>query len=292
MRKFSLLGSTAKEHPMPNINKSQVHGFVISYTAEIYDNVQSPFTPLDNRENPRPDWQEYWPIRKFLLSENLIEDHYYGFFSPRFQEKTGLNAKQIVDYVSKLDSDTDAILFSPQPDMGAFFLNIFEQNEIFDPGFKESSQSFCNFAELNIDISKIVMDSRNIIFSNYFFAKPIFWKRWLSVCEVLFNVCENYPIIAKFHGWLNETSYRNKIQRKVFLIERLASLILSIDNLWKTHAHNPFLFAYSSSKLNQFPQRAIKCDALKIAFNETNNNVYLKIYNDLIIDTSNELDGR
>ena len=142
---------------MPNINKSQVHGFVISYTAEIYDNVQAPFTPLDNRDNPRPDWQEYWPIRKFLLNENLIEDNYYGFFSPRFQEKTGLNAEQVVDYVSKQDSDTDVIFFSPQPDMGAFFLNIFEQNELFDPGFKESSQSFCNFAELNINISNIII---------------------------------------------------------------------------------------------------------------------------------------
>jgi hypothetical protein len=267
---------------MPNINKSQVHGFVISYTAEIYDNVQEPFIPLDNRDNPRPDWQEYWPIRKFLLNENLIEDDYYGFFSPRFQEKTGLNAEQVVDYVSKQDLDTDVILFSPQPDMGAFFLNIFEQNELFDPGFKESSQSFCNFAELNINISNILMDSRSIIFSNYFFAKPRFWNKWIRVCEILFNACENYPKIAAMHGWTQSTTYRDGIQRKVFLLERIASLLLSTENYWKTHSYNPFLLAYSGSRLNKFPQEAVICDALKIAFKETGNNSYLTQYSNII----------
>lgn len=282
MKKFSHLGSTFEEHLMPNINKSKVHGFVISYTAEIYDSVQAPFIPLDNRDNPRPDWQEYWPIRKFLLNENLIEDNYYGFFSPRYQEKTGLTAEQIVNYVSKQDSDTDIILFSPQPDMGAFFLNIFEQNELFDPGFKDSSQSFCKFSELNYNISQIVMDSTNIIFSNYFFAKPRFLRRWMSLCEILFNTCENFPAIAKLHGWLHQTNYKNGIQRKVFLLERIASLILSSESEWRSHAHSPFLFAYSGSKLNKFPEEAVKCDALKIAFNKTKNQTFLNVFKNTV----------
>jgi hypothetical protein len=267
---------------MPNIYKNQVHGFVISYKAEIYDNVQAPFRPLDNRDNLRPDWQEYWPIRKFLLNENLIEDDYYGFLSPRFQEKTGLNPEQVVDYISKLDSDTDVILFSPQPDMGAFFLNIFEQNELFDHGFKESSQHFCNFAELNIDISHLVMDSTNIVFSNYFFAKPIFWRKWLSTCEILFNICENFKNIAQIKGWLSPTNYKNGIQRKVFLLERIASLLITNNSSIKTHSHNPFLFAYSGTRLNQFPEKAILCDALKIAYNRTKNRFYLNQYSKII----------
>ena len=267
---------------MPRITSDQVHGFVISYTADIYNNVQAPFSPLDNRDNPRPDWQEYWPIRQFLLNENLIEDHYYGFFSPRFQEKTGLNAAQLVDYVTKQEADHDIILFSPQPDMGAFFLNIFDQNELFDPGFKASSQSFINFAELDIDISKIVMDSSNIVFSNYFFAKPKFLRRWIDLCEILFNTCENHPNIAQLHGWLHNTNYRDGIQRKVFLLERIASLIISTENEWRSHAHSPFLFAYSGSKLNKFPKEAVKCDALKIAYNKTQDNTFLNIYHNTI----------
>ena len=30
--------------------------------------------------------------------------------------------------------DADVLIFSPQPDMGALFLNVFEQAETFDPG--------------------------------------------------------------------------------------------------------------------------------------------------------------
>ena len=39
---------------------------------------------LDNLRNERPDWREYWPIRRFLLEGTPDPDAFYGFFSPRF----------------------------------------------------------------------------------------------------------------------------------------------------------------------------------------------------------------
>lgn len=267
---------------MSTLPTDHIHGYVIGYSAETYANVQAPFSPLDNRDNPRPDWQEYWPIRRFLLENTLEENHYYGFFSPRFSEKIGLTPTQIVEHIAGLPTDTDVCLFCPQPDMGAFFLNVFDQNELFDPGFKASAQSFCNFAELGVDLSQVVMDARNTVFSNYFFAKPAFWRRWLSVCEVLFNACENLPHIAQLHGWLHTTTYRDGIQRKVFLLERLASLLLVIEKHWRVKAHNPFFFAYSASRLNQFPDKAIMADALKMAYAETHNALYLQQFSKVI----------
>jgi hypothetical protein len=267
---------------MSNIMKSQVHGFVISYKSEIYENVELPFLPLDNLDNQRPDWQEYWPIRKFLLNEVLREDNYYGFFSPRFEEKTKMSAAQLLDYVTQQSSELDVIGFSPQPDMGAFFLNVFEQNELFDPGFKKSSQNFCDYADLEIDISHLVMDSRSIIFSNYFFAKPKFWRAWLNVCEFLYNKCESNDEVAILNGWLTRTSYRNGIERKVFLMERVASLLISTKREWRVMLYNPFLFPYSATRLSQFPEKAVICDALKIAFNETRSEIYLNQYSNII----------
>ena len=49
------------------------------------------FLVLDNSENARPDWFEYWPIRQFLLAKSLDENAFYGFLSPRFQSKTERN---------------------------------------------------------------------------------------------------------------------------------------------------------------------------------------------------------
>ena len=272
---------------MNRISPDQIHGYVIGYSQETFDSVEAPFKALDNRANLRPDWQEYWPIRHYLLNTPLEEDHLYGFLSPRFHEKTGLTPAQIVEYLCRQPYDTDVVLFSPQPDMGAFFLNVFDQNEVFDPGFKESAQSFCQFAGIDIDLSQLVMDSRNIVFSNYFFAKPAFWRRWLSVCEVLFNTCEKYPRVAEIHGWVQPTNYRNGIPRKVFLIERIASLLITNEKMWKVHAHNPFSFAYSASRLNQFPERAILVDALKIAYTETNIPLYLYQFSRAIEDLKN-----
>ena len=277
---------------MNRISPDQIHGHVIGYSQETYDKVEAPFTALDNRANPRPDWQEYWPIRHHLLNTPMQEDHLYGFLSPRFREKTGLSPAQIVEYLCKQPSDTDVVLFSPQPDMGAFFLNVFDQNEVFDPGFKESAQSFCQFAGIDIDLSQLVMDSRNIVFSNYFFAKPAFWRRWLSVCEVLFSACENNPRIADIHGWLKQTNYRDRIQRKVFLLERIASLIIKLENHWRVESANTFEFAYSASRLNQFPETAVICDALKISFQATNNDIYIKKFSAVISSISKALEDK
>jgi hypothetical protein len=103
--------------------------FAVAYDDASLELVQqSGFAVLDNRDNDRADWFEYWPIRRFLLSQELQSDTWYGFFSPRFQEKTGLNAAGVIGVVSQLESsraDLDIALFSPQPDMGAFFINVF-----------------------------------------------------------------------------------------------------------------------------------------------------------------------
>jgi hypothetical protein len=45
------------------------------------------FLPMDNLANERPDWREYWPIRNYLLNNNLEEDTRYGFLSPKFEAK-------------------------------------------------------------------------------------------------------------------------------------------------------------------------------------------------------------
>jgi len=58
-------------------------------------NLDPGFRVLDNSSSERQDWFEYWPIRKFLLSEILQEDAFYGFLSPRFKEKTNLSSAAV-----------------------------------------------------------------------------------------------------------------------------------------------------------------------------------------------------
>ena len=68
------------------------------------------FLVLDNSSNERPDWFEYWPIRKFLLNETLDEESFYGFLSPKFKQKTNLSAAAAREFVGLEGSTTDVVL--------------------------------------------------------------------------------------------------------------------------------------------------------------------------------------
>ena len=117
------------------------------------------------------------------------------------------------------------------------------------------------------NLRTLVMDSRHIVFSNYFLARPKFWRAWLEVNEKLFALCEagNNPLARSL---TEETQYDGAVQRKVFLMERIASLLITLDKSWRVSCYDTFSCAYSASRLNQFKLEAVLSDALKIAMRE------------------------
>ncbi len=275
---------------MPKLlQPDQIKAYTIAYTPQLFASVEAPFLPLDHTANERSDWQEYWPIRKFLLNNELDEDCLYGFLSPRFTDKTGLDGVSLMQFLSKEGVGKDVVTISPQPDMGAMFLNVFAQNELFDPGFCETADAFFSTIGLNVKPQTCVMDSTHIVFSNYFFAKPAFWRRWLEVNERIFYLCEEQPEFAHKIGLLQKTNYRDGVQRKVFLMERITSSLLFCEPHWQVGAYNTFLCAYSASRLNEFPSECQTADALKIAWNKTKNDFFLFEFHKLISNISAKL---
>ena len=241
--------------------------FQIAWSDEVMAGIESGYGILDNRHDKRHDWREYWPMRKFLLGQRLDEDTYYGFFSPKFASKTGLSHQAVLDFIGAAPADTDVFTFSPQPDMGSFFLNVFEQNELFDPGFIAASEAFLAQAGRPAPLAGLVMDSRQTVFSNFIVAKPAFWRAWLALNEQLFAICEgpDSPLKAML---THATTYPGAVERKVFLMERIASLLLTLDPHWRVKAYDTFRCAWSVSKLADQRLEAVLSDALKIAMRE------------------------
>ncbi len=239
---------------------------------------------LDNLANPRPDWYEYAPIRRVLQEEALDEAAFYGFFSPKFSAKTGLSPEDVRAFVHRHEATADVMVFSPQPDMGAFFLNVFEQGEAFDAGLIAATEALLAHAGRPVALRTLVMDARQIVFSNYFVARPAFWREWLALNEVLWAVCEGLDPAAP--AGLREaltapTTYRTgevAAQRKVFVMERLASLLLATQPRFRGVAHNPFGFGWSMSRFRQHPTEAYISDALKRAWREQPWPQYLQAY--------------
>ncbi len=258
---------------------SNIHLYQIAYNEETRSQIAgSGFLMLDNLSNPRPDWYEYWPMRQYLLSQPLQDNAWYGFFSPKFSYKTQLGFAAAHEFVAKADAQGASVaLFSPQPDMGANFLSVFEQAEVFDPGFNDTAREFLRICGLDIPLESIVMDSRQTVFSNYFAAKPAFWREWLGLTEALFRIAEDsqHPLYAALNF---NTTYSANAQRKVFLSERLASLLLYLRPQYKTAVANPFLTGWSMSKFRQHPEDAYINDALKVAFKELGFPQYMDAY--------------
>lgn len=245
--------------------------YQIAYDAATLESLQhSGFLLLDNLRNERPDWYEYWPIRQFLLRETLDDDVFYGFFSPKFTAKTQLTHTDVCNFVRSAHaaSPIDVALFSPQPDMGANFLNVFEQAEVFDHGFLPAATAFLQAQGIDLPLANVVMDSRQIVYSNYFVARPAFWRAWFVLTEALFAVAED--VEHPLHSQLNfNTSYATNANRKVFLSERLASLLLYTQPHFKVAVANPFGFGWSMAKFRETPHDTYINDALKRAFRDT-----------------------
>jgi len=256
-----------------------VHLHQIAYNAATLAAVEPGYAVLDNLANSRPDWYEYAPIRRFLLDEPLDDAAFYGFFSPKFGRKTGLAHPEVVAAVKRAaEAGAEVVLFSPQPDMGAFFLNVYEQGETFDPGFIAACEGWLRHAGIaHPPLASLVMDTRQVVFSNYFVARPAFWRRWLAVNETLWALCESGPEPVRA-PLVAPTTYPGAAQRKVFVQERTASLLLTIEPQWRAWPANPFRMGWSGSRLREHPELAVMSDALKRAHRDLGYACYLQAF--------------
>jgi hypothetical protein len=230
--------------------------------------------PLDNSTNERPDWFEYHPIRKFLLEHKLEDDAYYGFFSPSFGSKTNLNFDRVKNFI-RTNEGVDVVLFCPFFDQSAFYQNIFEQGEDHHPGLIKVSQEFMNDVGIDVDIKNLVTDSTNTIFSNYFVARSRFWTKWFHIAEQLFQRAEESRA-GKQSSLTSPTRYRNKntYEFKIFIMERLATLLLSTNENYRVAFFDPTKLPMQSRAI-PFARQAVACDALKLAYRRLKNQKYL-----------------
>jgi len=249
----------------------------IAYSPATLADMEPGYAVLDNLANERPDWYEYWPLRRHLLVTEIDDTAYYGFFSPKFGAKTQLKHADVLHFVHTHAAQADVLLFSPQPDMAAFYLNVFEQGEAFDTGLTAAFEGFLASIGQPQDLGGLVMDSRQSVFSNYFVATGAFWREWLRWTEALFAACEGSDSPLR-HALTQPTSYPPAVQRKVFLIERMASFVLATQPRWRTCAADPFGFGWSMTRMREFPTEAVISDALKRAHRDQGWPEYLQAF--------------
>jgi hypothetical protein len=249
--------------------------FQIFYDQESRNRVDPGFLPLDNVANERPDWREYWPIRKFLLNNALNADELYGFFSPVFYGKTLLDSGKVHDFIDS-NPGYDVYSFSPFRQDATCYLNIIEHGNRYHPGMLQLVDGFLREIGAEIDFHHLVMDLQTTIFCNYFVATPAFWDKWFALTEQLFAITEDpaHPLGREIDAL---TDYRQKspLNMKVFIVERIASLILSQDPSINIAPYDIEQMPWSDASYSPYWNEMMTLNALKMAYQQTGNQRYL-----------------
>ena len=251
----------------------QIHQILNHYTPR--EELDPGFEVLDNSGNERPDWFEYWPIRKFLLNQALDENTFYGFLSPKFKLKTSLSSADVREFILAAGSAVDVVLLSPSIHNSAYYLNVFEHGDAEHPGLKSVAKALFDRLELFSDLDSLVSDSRNTVHSNYVIAKPRFWRAWLAINEKMYAIAET-PGDALGEALCAPTTYRGAahVQMKIFVMERVATWLLTSGSDFTAAVRDPFV---ARSRIYKLPV-AVMCDALKIAYATQGRSQYKDIF--------------
>ncbi len=256
--------------------KVEIHQ--IFYSPESRAKLDPGFLPLDNLSNERPDWREYWPIRRFLRERTLAADTYYGFFSAKFGAKTGLDAATVHEAIECHAGDADVASFSPFFQHIALFLNVIEQ-AIACHGLAATFERCAELIVPHFRLGQSVMSSLDSIYSNFFVARREFWSEWLRQAERLFAIAEegSTALGQALNAVVPYVVYQTDappgqgqgqaaaachsvpgVPAKVFVIERLASLLLWSNPRWRVQS-------FSRPTPSTSPDLVV-LDALKIAY--------------------------
>jgi hypothetical protein len=204
--------------------------YQIYYDEASRQKLDSGFIPLDNSLNARPDWFEFWVILNFLRNNELRDDTWYGFLSPKFTSKTRLPGCEIKELLTRLDPSYSVAIFSHTVDQLIFFDNVFAQGEFWHPGMTDLTNTFLRASGLNIDVRRMVSHSHNAGFSNYIVAKAPFWRNWRLFADAFWSYVEHGD--AEAAGMIKGiTTYNQSFgPMKTFMQERLMAIILAITN--------------------------------------------------------------
>lgn len=259
---------------------TMINVFQIYYDSTSKSQVDPLFIPLENKDNPRPDWREYWPIRSYFLNNDVNKDELYGFLSPNFHGKTSLTGEQVYEFIAA-NPGHDIYTFSPFIQEAACYLNTFEQGNRHHPGLTSVTERFLKTINVEVDFESIIMDFSSSIYCNYFIAKPVFWKKWFTITEKLFDCAENKDDELSIQLSSSTRYSKGPVDMKVFIMERICSLVLALDGKHSVANYDISRIPWSHPLYYPYREELFTLNALKLAYAHTKEKVYLRQFYEL-----------
>lgn len=261
--------------------------YQICYDPASSMNMQDGFDVLDNSSGPS-EFREIVPIFRYLKTHELADESWFGFLSPKFTEKTGLNAADITAALREADSRVDAHLFTSTWSQIAFYKNVWEQGEYNHPGLSAVCQKLANRAGYQFDLLDSVSTLNNSVFSHFLVANGKFWKEWSRIVEIYFRmITEDDSLFQASTEHVSES-----LSIHPFVVERVPSLILQMGGMRgkfcqkifeakplteANHLYNP-AYSFGRDMIANMPKLLLGADMQKERFLETGNRFHLDEY--------------
>jgi hypothetical protein len=261
---------------MPSTKIYQIH-----YDDASRRQLDPGFIPLDNAGSPDARWYEFWPILNFLNTNELQEDVWYGFLSPKFNKKFNASAAYVEDFLTRIPPQTEVALFSPGWDQLCYFQNPWEQGEVWHPGVTDVMRQFLAAIGDDTQLDHLVTDVTSSVFSNYVLAKKCYWSEWHILAKQLVQFFETHPNLSEqvtYYG-----SKQNVTQIKAFVQERMASYVLSTHRfkvVASTRAKSGPIFKKIFPEGEMVRKALELCDHFKRKYRATRDKAYLNAYLD------------
>ena len=213
-----------------------IHLYMIFYDDLTAASIPDGFIGLSNTNPRRKELFEVEPILKFISQTPIEDDEFYGFFSPRIFEKTGLEPSDF-DALTKLDlNNFDIVSLAPAPFYLSSHANPVVQAETSHGDFTRRFEWLISKIDRDCDLkteefTRQKVDFSYFLLSHYFLARGSFWKIWAEYVELALRAEADDD---KLRSLLNESCpYPGKpegYRYLVFLLERLAGLIAYSQN--------------------------------------------------------------
>ncbi len=185
------------------------------------------FSPWNNRSNRRPEWAEFQVMIRAREDRERHFSDLTGFLSWKFRLKTGLESREVLDFISS-NPGHDCYIFNPLTLQTALFTSVWEQGEHWHPGLKDRTVKLLEECGIETDFDRYVDTFASTAYCNFFVAGPAFWSAYFSLLEKVYTVLEQQH--SKSSGPWQDTIHDSRPHKFVpFLIERCFGIVTRLN---------------------------------------------------------------
>jgi hypothetical protein len=247
----------------------------IYYSEATKARLDPGFVPFWKPEHERMDWREYTTFEKLYRRAPLDERVLHGAWSVKFRDKTGLTSNQVNAFVASLPETVDVVLFCPYVHELCMFQSVVHQGEARAPGLMEATVSLLAEAGRPFDPKRFASSAIDGVYCNFFVAKPAFWRAWFELADFALDPGKASPALRRQLD--QRVPHRDgTVPMGVFVLERIASILICQDRRWRVAAFSPFAIARGLG--NTALESSIMLDALKGSFVRTGHADYLDTF--------------